>query len=146
MLRTSHADGAMLPLALAGSLVLLLSSLSLQGMVLQGRHFQFLEQRRFQAEDRLASAAHLLLAQLEGPFSCLKPLPSSAWVRGFLPPECPPQLDPEPLRRMTVDGSPVELMRWDPTVQVPELLLQEAGGGLRRRFALHAGGLQELGV
>ena len=54
----------MLPLALAGSLVLLLSSLSLQGMVLQGRQVQALEQRRLRAEDQLSSAAHLWMGQL----------------------------------------------------------------------------------
>ena len=135
----------MLPLALAGSLVLLLSSLSLQGIVLQGRQVQALEWKRQRSEDRLASAAQLLAAQLQGPASCLRPLPSLAWVRGALPPDCPADLDPEFLRHLSVDGSSVELIQWEPSLDPPELLLQEAEGGPRGRFQLQAGGLRALG-
>ena len=135
----------MVPLAMAGSLVLLLSSLSLQGMVLQGRQLQALEGARQRREDRLASAAQVLVAQLQGPASCLRPLPSSGWIRGALPPECPPELDPDALRRSTVDGSAVELIQWDPTQEPPELLLQEADAGRRGRFQLRGTGLQALG-
>jgi len=135
----------MVPLAMAGSLVLLLSSLSLQGMVLQGRQLQALEGARQRSEDRLASAAQVLVAQLQGPASCLRPLPSSAWIRGALPPECPPELDPDALRRFTVDGSAVELIQWDPTQEPPELLFHEADAGRRGRFQLRGTGLQALG-
>lgn len=135
----------MVPLAMAGSLVLLLSSLSLQGMVLQGRQLQALEGARQRREDRLASAAQVLVAQLQGSASCLRPLPSSGWIRGALPPECPPELDPDALRRSTVDGSAVELIQWDPTQEPAELLFQEADSGRRGRFQLRATGLQALG-
>jgi len=60
----------MVPLAMAGSLVLLLSSLSLQGMVLQGQQLQALEGARQRSEDRLASAAQVLVAQLQGLVGC----------------------------------------------------------------------------
>jgi hypothetical protein len=135
----------MLPLALAGSLVLLLSSLSLQGMVLQGRQVQALEQRSLRAEDQLASAAQQLLGQLQGPYACLYGLPSSEWRPEALPPACPAGLALEPLRRWSVDGSPVELIRWDPLLAAPELWLQQGGGGLQRGFRMGAGGLQQLG-
>ena len=135
----------MVPLAMAGSLVLLLSSLSLQGMVLQGRQLQALELRRQQGQDRLASAAQLLVAQLQGPASCLRLLPSSAWIPGALPPGCPAELDLDSLRHSMVDGSAVELIQWDPTTEPPELWLQEAPASRQGRFQLRASGLQALG-
>jgi len=135
----------MVPLAMAGSLVLLLSSLSLQGMVLQGRQLQALELRRQQGQDRLASAAQLLVAQLQGPASCLRLLPSSAWIPGALPPGCPAELDPDSLRHPMVDGSAVELIQWDPTTEPPELWLQEVPAGRQGRFQLRPTGLQALG-
>ena len=135
----------MVPFAMASSLVLLLSSLSLQGMVLQGRQLQALELRRQQGQDRLASAAQLLVAQLQGPASCLRLLPSSAWIPGALPPGCPAELDLDSLRHSMVDGSAVELIQWDPTPEPPELWLQEAPAGRQGRFQLRASGLQALG-
>ena len=126
----------MLPLALAGSLVLLLSSLSLQGMVLQGRQVQALEQRRLRAEGQLSSAAHLWMGQLRGPYSCLAELPSNAWQSDPPPAGCSPGLDSAALSRLSVDGAVVELIRWDPLQSPPELWLQLAGGGLQRRFHL----------
>ena len=135
----------MVPLAMAGSLVLLLSSLSVQGMVLQGRQLQALELRRQQGQDRLASAAQVLIAKLQGPASCLRPVASSGWIRGALPPGCPAELDPDSLRHPMVDCSAVELIHWDPTTEPPELWLQEAPAGRQSRFRLRASGLQALG-
>ena len=134
-----------MPLAMAGSLVLLLSSLSVQGMVLQGRQLQALELRRQQGQDRLASAAQVLIAKLQGPASCLRPVASSGWIRGALPPGCPADLDPDSLRHPMVDGSAVELIHWDPTTEPPELWLQEAPAGRQSRFRLRPTGLQALG-
>lgn len=135
----------MVPLAMVGSLVLLLSGLSLQGMVLQGRHLQALELRRQQGEDRLASAAQVLVGQLQGPYRCLRSMPSSAWQRGALPVDCPPELDPAPLSQWQLDGSVVELISWDPTADGAVLHLQERDGALQRRFRLGPTGLQEQG-
>ena len=135
----------MVPLAMAGSLVLLLSSLSVQGMVLQGRQLQALELRRQQGQDRLASAAQVLIAKLQGPASCLRPVASSGWIRGALPPGCPADLDPDSLRHPMVDGSAVELIQWYPTTEPPELWLQEAPAGRQGRFQLRPTGLQALG-
>jgi hypothetical protein len=39
----------------------------------------------------------------------------------------------------------VELILWEPSLDPPELLLQEAEGGRRGRFQLQAGGLRALG-
>jgi hypothetical protein len=66
-------------------------------------------------------------------------------LKEALPPACPAGLPLEPLRRWSVDGSPVELIRWDPLLAAPELWVQQAGGGLQRGFRMGAGGLQELG-
>ena len=62
---------SMLPLAMAGSLVLLLSSLSLQTLVLHTRQVQATERTRLQAQDWLASGAQRLAAA--SPQSCSEP-------------------------------------------------------------------------
>ena len=54
--------GFVLPLSITGALVLLLSSLSLQTLVLHTRQVQAAERTRLQAEDRLASGAQRLAA------------------------------------------------------------------------------------
>jgi hypothetical protein len=58
--------GFVLPLSITGALVLLLSSLSLQSLVLHTRQVQAAERTRLQAEDRLASGAQRLAADFQG--------------------------------------------------------------------------------
>ena len=135
--------GFVLPLSITGALVLLLSSLSLQSLVLHTRQVQAAERTRLQAEDRLASAAQRLAADLQGRFRCLQPLPLEAWRVGSLPADCPADLDPGVLQQVWVDGQAVQLRGWSP--QPEGGALQLAGGGLQRRYWLAASGVKELG-
>ena len=137
--------GFVLPLSISGVLVLLLSSLSLQSLVLHTRQVQAAERTRLQAEDRLASAAQRLAAELQGRFACLRPVPLAEWQAGALPVDCPLDLDPQALHRFTIDGQEVELLSWTPQPEGGDLQLQLAGGGLRRRYSFGVTGVKELG-
>lgn len=70
---------AMLPLALSVSLLLLLSSLSLQALALQGGSLQAVQQRRRQQEDQLMTAAQQLAGRLQRRHRCLLALDDSRW-------------------------------------------------------------------
>lgn len=144
-MRPPQTAGFVLPLACTGALLLLLSSLSLQGVVLHGRAVQAVERSRLQADDQLASAAQLLAADLQGPYACLQPLPSSRWQEQPLPDDCPPDLDPAGLQQLAVAGQPVLLSSWQPAAEGGELRLQLPEGGLQRRFRLDGRGVRELG-
>jgi hypothetical protein len=69
----------MLPLALSVSLLLLLSSLSLQALALQGGSLQAVQQRRRQQEDQLMTAAQQLAGRLQRRHRCLLALDEQAW-------------------------------------------------------------------
>ncbi|MFM9100466.1 MAG: hypothetical protein ACKOPS_03640 [Cyanobium sp.] len=69
----------MLPLAWSMSLLLLLSSLSLQALALQEGSLQALQQRRRQQEDQLMTAAQRLAGRLQRQHRCLLPLAIAAW-------------------------------------------------------------------
>lgn len=74
------ADGGfLLPLASTGALLLLLSSLSLQAMALQERSSLAAQQRRRLREDRLMSAAQLLVGRLQRRHRCLLTRPVQTW-------------------------------------------------------------------
>ena len=138
--------GFVLPLSITGALVLLLSSLSIQSMVLHTRQVQAAARTRLVAEDHLASAAQQLAARLQGPFSCLQPVASADWLGQPWPPTCPPELDLQLLNQIPVEGDVVQLLSWSPQAEgggVMRLRLGEQG--LQRRYALSAAGLQELG-
>lgn len=138
--------GFVLPLSLSGALVLLLSALSLQTAVLQGRRLQISERARLQADDLLASAAHRLAAQLLGSHRCLLPLDSTAWQPQILSTACPSGLDPTLLTSTELDGQRVQLLHWQPSAGGGELSL--GLGAYQRRYQLSlapAPGLQELG-
>ena len=138
--------GFVLPLALSGALILLLSCLSLQAAVLHGRRLQLAERARLQADDLLASAAHRLAARLQGSHRCLLPLDSSAWQPDGLAAACPAGLDPAPLSTTELDGQQVHLLHWRPAGGGGELSL--GLGAYQRRFQLSlapAQGLRELG-
>lgn len=147
VLRSSHPAqaGFVLPLSLTGALVLLLSSLSIQSMVLQTRQVQAAERVRLQAEDRLASAAQHWAAQLQGPFVCLRPLASDSWQIQSLPAECPPDLDSKAFQQVELAGETVRLLSWQPSAEGGVLRLQLGEGGLQRRYGLSRDGLRELG-
>lgn len=137
--------GFVLPLSITGALVLLLSSLSLQSLVLHTRQVQAAERVRLQAEDRLASAAQRLAAELQGRFACLQSIPLAEWQAGTLPLACPADLDPQVLKTVTIDGQAVALLSWMPQPEGGALQLQLAGGGPRRRYWLTGSGVKELG-
>jgi hypothetical protein len=77
--RSAAEAGFLLPLSLTGSLVLLLSSLSMQTAALHGRHVLAADLSRARSEDLLASSAQRVVTDLQGPYRCLLALPSSSW-------------------------------------------------------------------
>lgn len=85
MLRSAHrlrrrdSQGFALPLAVAGAMLLLLSSSSLQMLALHNRSQLARQQRRLQIEDTLASAAHQQIARLGEYGSCLLGLDQAQW-------------------------------------------------------------------
>ena len=92
----AHA-GFVLPLASAASLVLVLSSLSLQTLALQSRSRLRTQWLQRQQGDALASAAQQLAVQLDGPGQCLLRGPSQACgagpdPAGLLPNSSPAQV------------------------------------------------------
>ena len=76
----SQAGGFALPLALVVALLLLLSSLSVQTMMLQVRSRRAVLLELRQAEDQLVSAAHLLVGRLQERHPCLIGLALSVWT------------------------------------------------------------------
>jgi hypothetical protein len=137
--------GFVLPLSVTGALVLLLSSLSVQSLVLHTRQVQAAERVRLESEDRLASAAQQWAAQLKGPFACLLPVASADWQARPLPAACPPDLDPQALQQLQLAGETVQLLSWEPRTEGGVLRLQLSPSGLQRRFGLSRGGIRELG-
>jgi hypothetical protein len=137
--------GFVLPLSLTGALVLLLSSLSIQSLVLHTHQVQAAERVRLQAEDRLASASQQWAARLGGPFACLSPVASTDWQTQPLPPACPPDLDPQALQQIEIAGEMVELLNWEPSTTGGVLRLQLSPNGLQRRYGLSRAGIRELG-
>lgn len=145
--KPSAQEGFVLPLAITGALVLLLSSLSLQSILLHTRQVQAAERQRLVASDQLASAAQQVAAAFQGPFACLHALPSELWSGGLPADACPPDLDPALLQTIPTAGGAVHLIRWEPWEGGGQLELQLAdqGPGLRRRFRLSSAGVRELG-
>jgi hypothetical protein len=128
--------GFLLPLALSASLLLLLSSLSLQLAVLHSRRLQQAAAATVQSDDALLSAAHQLTAALQGPYRCLRAWPSAAWRAGALPLECPPGLDLAPLLEPRQQEQTVRLSSWQPSADGGLLELQLGDTGPLRRYAL----------
>ena len=78
--RAQASQGFALPIAVGGSLLLLLSSGSLQLLALQNKAQVALQQRRLQIEDTLASAAQQQLAALQAAAGgCLLRVDQSQW-------------------------------------------------------------------
>ncbi len=143
--RPAASAGFVLPLSITGALVLLLSSLSMQSLVLHTHQVQAAERTRLQAEDRLASAAQRLAADLQGRFACLQALPLADWRQELLPASCPAKLDAEQLKRQWIEGQEVQLAGWEPQEGGGSFQLQLAGGGFTRRYWLSGSGVKELG-
>ena len=138
-------DGFVMPVAITGILVLALGSLSMQSTLLQARRGQTLSQQSQQQGDRLASGAQQLAARLQGPASCLKPLPSSQWAMEDLPLDCPVNLDLDGLRSFSIDGEKLELLAWTPNAEGGEMKLQLADQSQAARFQLSPSGVRERG-
>jgi hypothetical protein len=144
--------GFLLPLAALLSLLLLLGSLSVQAVSLQGRLRGSAEQQLQASEDRLASAAQLLVARIQLRHACLLPLALEQWAGAG----CADAADLEQLLRGEVFGADWQLLRWQP-VAAPhgsatataehrltlELALDGPGRERRRRavFELRLAGL-----
>jgi hypothetical protein len=142
--------GFLLPLAAMLSLLLLLGSLSVQAVSLQGRLRGSAEQQLQASEDRLTSAAQLLVARIQLRHACLLPLALEHWAGAG----CADAAALEGLRRGEVFGADWQLLRWQP-VAAPqgaaaaeqrltlELALDGRGRERRRRavFELRLAGL-----
>jgi hypothetical protein len=92
------------------SLLLLLGSLSVQAVSLQGRLRGSAEQQLQTSEDRLVSAAQLLVARIQLRHACLLPLAMEQWADAG----CADALELEQLRRGEVFGVGWQLRRWQP--------------------------------
>jgi hypothetical protein len=145
-----RSDGFLLPLAALMSLLLLLGSLSVQAVSLQGRRRGAAERELQTAEDRLISAAQLLVARIQLRHACLLPLPLEQWAGA----SCASAGELEQLRRGTVLGFSWQLLRWQPEMTSPaavssqpqRLRLELALPAQQRQSALRAGfALQWLG-
>jgi len=128
--------GFALPLALAGSLVLLLGSLSALSTTLHGRQLLASERKERIEADAMASAAQQVTAEFQGAYRCLLPLTLDRWQPGLLPPDCPASLDPRSLKTSDQFRAQVRLVDWKPSLSGGELRLQAVGGSRQRRYAI----------
>jgi hypothetical protein len=111
----------MLPLALGVSLLLLLSSLSLQALALQQGSLQAVQQRRRLQEDQLMSAAQQLAGRLQRRHRCLLSLDDPHWETAG----CATAAELAALRQGQAAGQPWQLMHYASAATL------EAGGEVR---------------
>jgi hypothetical protein len=109
-LRRQRSAGFLLPLTALLSLLLLLGSLSVQAVSLQGRLRGDSERQMQTSEDQLASAAQLLVARLQERHPCLLPLALEQWAGAG----CASASDLAQLRRGEVFDTGWQLLRWQP--------------------------------
>lgn len=124
----------LMPVAAGTAGLLMLLGLSLQGLALQERVQVGAMERLRREEDLLASAAHQVLAALNGPHSCLLTLPLARWEAEGAVCATPQAL--ATLRRQEVWEVPVRLLAWQPGADgwSAEMELQlEAGAGRTAR-------------
>ena len=145
----------MLPLSMTVSLLLMLSSLSLQALALQGRSQEALGQRRRLLEDQLMAAAQQLAGALQRRHRCLLTLADGQWAAAG----CASAADLQTLRQGVAGSQAWQLLHYQPQAAAAgtgraELLLRGADGGPAAAYALHWRqqdgpqllGLQELGL
>jgi hypothetical protein len=145
----------MLPLSLTVSLLLLLSSLSLQALALQGRSLQAVQQRRRLVEDRLMEAAQQVAGALQRQHRCLLPLADQQWEQAA----CVAAGQLAALRQGEAGEQGWQLLHYRPEATSTgegeaEMLVQASSGGPAAAFALRftSGdsprllGVQELGL
>jgi hypothetical protein len=105
----------MLPLAWSVSLLLLLSSLSLQALALQGGSLQAVQQRRRQQEDQLMTAAQQLAGRLQRRHGCLLLHSHQHWAAAG----CASAAELAALRQGEVEGQPWQLLAYSPEEAAP---------------------------
>ena len=139
---THRCSGFLLPLASLLSLLLLLSSLSVQAVSLQGRLRGETELRLQEAEDRLGSAAQVLLGRVQQSHPCLLGLPLDHWGSAT----CLSGPERAALMGGELLGAHWQLLRWqpaaiegNPAVAPPPLRLEIALAPGPGRAALRAG-------
>lgn len=145
LLLGQRAPAYAMPLAMGAAGLLLLMSAALHGLAMQERLQAAALERLRREEDLLISAAHQLLAALNGPHHCLLALPLAHWETEGRACASPAAL--AALRRAEVMAVPVRLLAWQPQPDglsaEMELALEGAPGrgGRRARF-----GAQLVGV
>jgi len=130
----AERNGFAMPLALVVALLLLLSSLATQTMILQVRSRRAVVLELRQAEDRLASAAHLLVGRLQQSHPCLFALNLEAWPQAGL--SCGHAADILGLIEAEAHGLAWKVIAWQPLPgenQVELLLQVQAQAGLPPR-------------
>ncbi|QNJ25115.1 hypothetical protein SynSYN20_00773 [Synechococcus sp. SYN20] len=117
--------GFVLPLALSASAVLLLGSLSIYTLSLQGRLRLTVLRRRELVADQLRSAAQAFATAARGPESCLLPWPFTDWSAVVQSCE---GADPFALSHGVVGEIPWSLLDWQPSTGIGQLTLQLEDG------------------
>lgn len=125
------------------SLLMLLGSLSVQAVSLQGRLRGAAERELQTSEDLLISAAQVLVARIQLRHACLLPLAQEQWAGAG----CASANDLAALRQGAVLGSSWQLLRWQPdgaspmtaSPQPPRLSLELALAARGQRPARRAG-------
>jgi hypothetical protein len=129
----------LLPLAWSVSLLLLLSSLSLQALALQEGGLQAVLQRRRLQEDQLMAAAQQLAGRLQRRHPCLLPIAHQHWLSS----PCAHDAALEDLDQGVALGQPWRLVHYRPEAPTEdgeasaEVVLQQQSGGAAAAFALH---------
>lgn len=129
----SREGGFVLPLALGVSMLLLLSSLSLQTVALQGHFDQLSEAGRGRDEDALVGAAQRLVGELNLRHACLLSLPLSRWAHEGQSCASLPQQEALVGEAGSFGG---RLLAWSPGAMEAEALIEAepaVHGGIARR-------------
>ena len=129
----SPESGFVLPLALGVSLLLMLSSLSLQTVALQGRLDQMRQAGRGRDEDALVGAAQRLVGELNRRHACLLSLHLSRWPQEGQSCASLPEQEALLLQAGSFGG---RLLAWSPGATEAEALIEAepaVQGGIARR-------------
>lgn len=114
--RRATEAGYAMPVAMAGSLLLVLCSLSVQTASLQARWRLGSSLSLRRAEDSLASAAQQVVGELNGRYPCLLPLPLAQWTSAGE--DCSDADGRAALREDEVLAVPYRLIGWQPAAPI----------------------------
>jgi len=131
----SPEGGFVLPLALGVSMLMMLGSLSLQTVALQGHLDQLNQAARGRDEDALVGAAQRLVAELNRRHPCLLPLHHSRWPQEGQACAGPSEQEALLGRAGAFGG---RLIAWRPELEQAEALIEAdpaVPGGIARRAA-----------